>query len=125
MTGSIIPPSYFNWLSVCDNLSQLSIVASVLGGILLFLLCIFRVVFPSVAWDDEEAEKIERILRPFFKGVLICLPFFFAAAIFVPSKETLLSIMVAKFATYENAELTVAAIKDAVDYIVASIASLK
>ena len=44
---------------------------------------------------------------------------------FVPSKETLIEMMIAKQATYENATWTVDALKSAVDYVIQAIQSLK
>lgn len=124
MTGSIIPPSYFYWLSVCDNLSQLLTIALVFSLFLMLGLGIAYLVNLNDTWDGEENQTCKKLLR-IMKRVLFLLPFFAIGAVFVPSKTTLLSMMVAKIATYENAELTVDAIKEAVDYIVAAIASLK
>lgn len=124
MSGSIIPPSYFYLLSVCDNLSQLFSIAMVLSLFLMLGLGIAYLVISTDAWNEEEDQTCKRLLR-MMKRVLFLLPFFAVGAVFVPSKTTLLSMMVAKIATYENAELTVDAIKEAVDYIVAAIASLK
>ena len=45
--------------------------------------------------------------------------------VFVPSKETLIEMMIAKQATYENATWTLDALKSAVDYVVQAIQSLK
>ena len=44
---------------------------------------------------------------------------------FVPSKEALIEMQVARFATYENAEWTLDTVKAAVDYIVESIKSVR
>lgn len=125
MTGNIIPPRFFYWLAVCDNLSQVSADFLGLGGIALALLCFFRMILPSISWDEDEVIAVEKHMLPAIRFLCCILPVFLLLSVFVPSKETLLSMMVAKFATYENAELTVDAIKDAVDYIVAAIASLK
>lgn len=46
-------------------------------------------------------------------------------AIFVPNKDTLVEMQIAQVVTKSNIELTVESIKDIVDYIVQSIASLK
>lgn len=123
MSGSIIPPSYFYWLSVCDNISQLCSIALVLSLVCLLGMGIAWCIL-SDSWGDEPEQNCKRLGRT-MKRVLFLIPFFVVGAVFVPSKTTLLSMMVAKFATYENAELTVDAIKEAVDYIVAAIASLK
>ena len=50
---------------------------------------------------------------------------FIAISIFVPSKETIVYIEIAKAATYENVELGVQQLKEAVDYVINAINSLK
>lgn len=125
MTGTIIPPSYFYLLSVCDTLSQVASAITVVSVIALAILVFFRIILPSISWDEDEVNAVERHLLPAIRTLSWVLPVSLLLAVFVPSKTMLLSMMVAKFATYENAELTVDAIKEAVDYIVAAIASLK
>jgi len=49
----------------------------------------------------------------------------FVGVIFIPSRNTMLEMQIARYATYENAEWTVETIKSAVDYIVQAIGSLK
>ena len=53
-------------------------------------------------------------------SLIIC-----AIAIFLPSKETLISMMIAKYATKENLGMTVEGIKSAVDYIMDAIKEIK
>ncbi len=45
--------------------------------------------------------------------------------VFIPDKQTMIEMLVAKTATVENAEWTVDAVKQAVDYIVSAIQTLK
>ena len=46
-------------------------------------------------------------------------------SLFIPSKETLISMMIAKYATKENLSMTVEGIKSAVDYIVNAMKEIK
>ena len=46
-------------------------------------------------------------------------------SLFIPSKETLISMMIAKYATKENLSMTVEGIKSAVDYIVNTMKEIK
>lgn len=129
MTGYIINPAWFYWINVIDAirgflvaiivLSSLGIIASVIG----YLICAdFTISFPYNA--DEEAAAMpvwSRILKiciisAFVSGIVV---------VFLPSKNTLIEMQIARYATYENAEWTVETIKAAVDYIVEAINSLK
>jgi hypothetical protein len=47
------------------------------------------------------------------------------AAIFIPSREALIEMQVAKFVTYENAELSIDAVKSIIDYIINAVQNLK
>ena len=78
--------------------------------------------FPNVS-DDER-----KTLRFFTKALKVAIGVCVVAAlflVFVPSKDTLIEMMIAKQATYENATWTVDALKSAVDYVVQAIQSLK
>lgn len=127
MSGPVISPSFFYWLSVCDGLSFVSVAAAVVSvltaigcGIAYFV----EKDFADTFHDKEDARKAAALLR-MLRILLFVIPCSVVCAVFIPSKQTLLSMTVAKFATYENAQLTVDAIKEAVDYIVQAIAQLK
>ena len=78
--------------------------------------------YPSIS-DDER-----KVVRFFTKALKVSIGVCIVAVlflVFVPSKETLIEMMIAKQATYENATWTVDALKSAVDYIVQAIQSLK
>ena len=111
----IINPSWFYWLNVADTL-KFVMIATVICEILL--------MFPIAIWFDEltlEEKKRKRLIKAAIVVFLVCA----LGAIFVPSKQTLIEMQVAKFATYENAEWTVDTIKSAVDYIVEAVNSIK
>ena len=52
---------------------------------------------------------------------MVCL----VLTIFVPSKSTMIEMMIAKYATYENADWTVESLKSVVDYIVEAFKAVK
>lgn len=118
----IINPAWFYWLSVCNNLKTVLLVMA----ILMFLPTIGFFVDACVnaecnGWDDEDAQKsIKSCKRWFIISIVL-----FVLFAFVPSKNTLIEMQVARFATYENAAWTLDAVKSAVDYIVEAIKSLK
>lgn len=125
----IINPSWFYWLGVVNSMRGFMIaafiVAIIIVGVALIVIpwntYIIR-EFPSVS-DDER-----KTLQFFTKALKLAIGVCIAAAlflIFVPSKDTLIEMMIAKQATYENATWTVDALKSAVDYVVQAIQSLK
>lgn len=115
MTGYIINPIWFYFLDVCEGLK---IVVFILAGCLAVTAIIgFGMYACDEFYDDEKALKN-------LKKMIIATIILLVVAIIIPSKQTLITMMVAKFATYENAGWTVDAIKGAVDYIVEAIKSL-
>lgn len=125
----IINPSWFYWLGVVNSMRGFMlaafIVAIIIVGVALIVIpwntYIIR-EFPRVS-DDER-----KTLQFFTKALKISIGVCILAAlflIFVPSKDTLIEMMIARQATYENATWTVDALKNAVDYVVQAIQSLK
>ena len=49
----------------------------------------------------------------------------FAISTFIPSRETLIEMQIARFTTVENAEWALDAVKSATDYIVSAIKELQ
>lgn len=125
----IINPSWFYWLGVVQSMRSFMLAAFIAAIIVIGVALIVIPVnvkliqdYPSVS-DDER--KVVRFFTKALKvsiGVCVVGGLFL---IFVPSKETLIEMMVAKQATYENATWTVDALKSAVDYVVQAIQSLK
>lgn len=107
MTNYIINPMWFYWISVFECAKLVSVIAAVLFAAYGCTVIVF--------WDDclTKRPSAKRITMLFVGTVVSVL-----LAIFIPSKETLISMMVAKFATYENAQWTADAIKSTVDYII-------
>lgn len=111
----IINPMWFYWLGVVDVLKEIATVALAISAIGSTLAGIARIV--SGEYDDEEAAIAMRFLK-------ITLPMMIVSAlilVLVPSKNTLIEMQIARYATQENAELTIDAIKSAVDYIAQAI----
>lgn len=123
----IIDPYWFYWIHVADRLrSALLAVSAVLGiGILTWVIVEIGTAFE---WGDAEYYKHEIATRnKTRKFVIFALAPFLASVvglIFIPSKAVLYEMMIAKFATHENAEWTLDALKSAVDYIVNAISQI-
>ena len=125
----IINPSWFYWLGVVNSMRGFMLVAFIVAIIIVGVALIVIPVnvkliqdYPSIS-DDER-----KVVRFFTKALKVAIGVCVASGlflVFVPSKETLIEMMIAKQATYENATWTVDALKNAVDYVVQAIQSLK
>lgn len=125
----IINPSWFYWLGVVQSMRGFMLAAFIVAIIIIGVALIIIPVnvklirdYPSIS-DDER-----KVVRFFTKALKVAISVCVASGlflVFVPSKETLIEMMIAKQATYENATWTVDALKNAVDYVVQAIQSLK
>lgn len=125
----IINPSWFYWLGVVDSVRSFAVAALIVSiAVIIASLIVIpmdaRMIhdFPDMC-DDEK-----KTVQFFTKALKIAIGIFVItglALVFVPSKETLIEVMIAKQATYKNAAWTVDAVKSAVDYIIQVIQSLK
>lgn len=125
----IINPSWFYWLGVVHSMRGFMLVAFIVAIIIIGVSLIIIPVnvkliqdYPSICDDERKAVRFFTKALKIAIGVCIVAGLFL---VFVPSKETLIEMMVAKQATYENATWTVDALKSAVDYVVQAIQSLK
>ena len=110
----IINPSWFYWTNVLNALNIICFVFAIISGIILVIVVIGSMV--DLCFDDTK--KFVIITSIIFAVSVL-------GAIFIPTKETLIEIMIAKYATKENLSITVDGIKSAVDYIVNAIKEIK
>ncbi|MBQ6535493.1 MAG: hypothetical protein IJI40_01755 [Firmicutes bacterium] len=117
MNEYIINPAWFYWVHIAGAMKAVLLLSA--GALLLFsgVVCL---LFMDSLWD-EERERYGKALPKVAIAGIACL----VIGIFIPSKETLIEMQIARYATWENAEWTVDAIKDAVDYIVDAIKSIR
>lgn len=116
----IINPSWFYWINVVQSAKILSAVAC---GISLIAMVILLAAWITErdCWDDDD----ERTFKRMFRSVVVAAVVFTLLTVFIPTRNMLIEMQVARFATYSNAEWTVDAIKSAVDYVIDAIQSLK
>lgn len=112
----IINPLWFYLIDVMKELKFVSIVVATICSLasLAFKVCAID------TYHEEDKVPFNKMSKITFIVALIALIMW----IIIPSKETMLTMMVAKFATYENAAWTLDTVKAAVDYIVNAIASI-
>ena len=116
MNEYIINPSWFYWANVAGELKTLCFIAIFASIIAIILL---------VLWAVDCFKNEKRIIK---KALIISVSILVVSiigAVFIPSKETLVSMMVAKWATRENIQAGIETIKDIVDYIIEGIKSIK
>lgn len=103
MNDYIINPSFFYWANVVDTLIAVMIIVSIAG------------IVASVLWivslyeDDAKPRKaIVTLVISLLIGV---------AAVFIPSKEAMIEIEIARHATTSNVKELKEELKDATDYV--------
>lgn len=120
MNGYIIDPTWFYWLSVVSSLRTTLVILAVLLCIAVIIALVehdvanIKPIFDS---DIKTMKKCRNVIKYASIGMIVCL----LCVTFIPSKETLIEMQVAKYATWENASWTVDQIKSAVDYIIKAI----
>lgn len=124
----IIDPKWFYWLNTIENIKSFTNVSTILLGCAIVLIGIVG----FIAWmngvdyghDDSDYKHAMRLFK-ILKKMIPVLIILAIAAVFIPNKNTLIEMQVAKIATVENVEWTVDSIKEVVNYIVESMAKLK
>ena len=116
----IISPWVFYWIEVLESISVVVGAIFVVGLITLMVCSV--VFFVSVLSEsgynsDEENEKKIKTFLNFAKKSITILVILQIAATFIPSKETMYTMLVAQNVTVENLETATDVIKDGVDYI--------
>lgn len=113
----IINPMWFYWLQAVSAVQiALGVIAGLLG-VALMVAIVAALSNLEYGTDDKD----------FILGKRMCLiifPIFFVtllATLLIPSRETMISMMVAKYATLDNAQTVVDGIKSAADYIINAI----
>jgi hypothetical protein len=107
MGTSVINPMIFYWMDVAADVEVLLIILGLVG---LVVVCGLLVLEMVDAYDKPDIKWL-KILFPI--TVLS-----FMVACLIPSKDTMLTMLVADMITYENIELTKESAMALVDYIV-------
>ncbi|MDD6827923.1 MAG: hypothetical protein PUE12_17790 [Oscillospiraceae bacterium] len=119
MTGTIINPIWFYLMDVLDAVETVSGIVAILLGIIIIIVGIayLNVADESDIFTPLELKLVKCVICVFIISILLVM--------FIPSKETIIEMMVAKYATYENASSAVDAVKNAADYIVDAVLKIK
>lgn len=119
----IINPMWFYWVSVIDSIRMATIAVLVISiGTVVVLAISIGISFYELGGycgdDDQKYKKFFKIAIPLVIVSTLII-------IFLPSKDTLIEMQIAKYATIENANMTFDAIKDTVDYIINAIKEVR
>ena len=118
----IINPMWFYWMQLAPGMK---VVAGVFLGIsCILLLFLFIALLTNMDYCDDEDDDVKWCIKWMKRCAVLCIVFAIVTAA-IPSKNTLIEMQIAKYATVENANWTLETIKSAVDYIVEAIKSMK
>lgn len=106
----IINPSWFYWVEV-SNTVRVSFFAVGCVGLCISIPTLAMMI--SDCWEEKDKTP----LRKLRKTLIILFSVMLIVAVFIPSQQTLIQMMLAKFATYENVANAYQAILDGAKYI--------
>lgn len=109
MNGYIINPAWFYWVNIADGIKIIMSLLAVVSLVATFI----STLISLDDTDTDTSKNFEKMALKMFIVAMVCI----IISLFIPSKETLIEMQIAKYATWENAEWTVDAIKDLADYI--------
>lgn len=113
-----INPWWFYWARVSSAFKGLATAGAAICAF--FTVVVFALVC-SNSFDEEDKETAKRSV-PVLLALTLLLTL---AAVFIPSRDTLLEMQIARLVTKENVAGTVDSIKTVVDYVVDAVKSLK
>lgn len=113
MSEPIISPWIFYWVNVLDSLKFFISTIIIIGIIAIITTAIIMV---STCFDLDELKEKSKFLKIFQKAIISIL-ILMAVYSFTPSKETMITMLVADNVTKENIEITTDTIKNVTDYI--------
>ena len=108
----IINPSVFYWISVVDGVRNV-IIVGLLFGAAAILCCALCYAINDGCLGRDEIKTVKIVLCISIPLVMTGL----LGIVFLPDKQTLIEMLIAKNVTVENAEWSLDALKQAVDYI--------
>ena len=114
----IISPSIFYWFEIISNLK---IFLSILFGLSCVGLVFCIVSFIAMLVEEELETHTGKIIKKLCKFCTIITSIFGLLSIFIPSKETLMTMIVAKYVTPDNITAVGGTIEESVSSIATEI----
>lgn len=128
----IINPMWFYWLNVADKVCRAAYAFAVPLFGFSIIAYVVATILKFVAIDDYDGINEESPghiigtkLQRAATVLVVIAAILYAIYTFVPPRETLIEMQIARFTTVENAEWALDAVKSATDYIVSAIKELQ
>lgn len=123
----VIDPKLVYLMSVAGGLKTIAIILAVLAGLawIIFVGTYFYNSYQVKEYDRDINKIYEKLCK---KWMIVCLALFIMLSILVvvtPDRYTMIEMFIAKTATVENLSMGVDAIKEATDYVINAINTLK
>lgn len=120
----IISPFFFYFINLVDNVWGVSIAAAIVSGVVVCVLLVCCACESESECDSFNNIYNERYKKVTRRSILICV-ISIVICLFVPSKETMIEMAIAKNVTSQNIELAKDSIKGVIDYTIESVEKLR
>lgn len=119
----VINPMWFYWIQVVQALRIVLILLAISGSVA-------SIIYWIMAADEKTCCGVQnnREYRIYKKNATIfsiVSSVLILGVIFIPSKNTLIEMQIARYATKQNVEFGIEAIKSATDYVIEAIKQIK
>lgn len=111
----IIDPMWFYWLQIVDSVQGLFCIVAIISGAIGVIMSVLYIasVVEGCTYEEDSRKRLKGLIKP----LAVCFIIAITVTVFIPSKQTLIEMEIAKHATYSNVESVKEQIKDATDYI--------
>jgi len=116
----IISPWWIYVYEIIETLNDAFVNVSIFAVIAAIILVVFCII-NYINCEDE----IVNTFKPWIKPAIALFAISGMIAVFVPSQDTLIYMQIARYSTPENLEQVVETTKDAVDYVIDAVQSIK
>ena len=124
----IIDPAVFYWMGVSNAAKNASVAIFAMSVITVIITTVLFLIarsdsttFSTDSYYYKNAVKTISICRKLFIASCIAMTLSLICIVFIPGKDTLTQMLIARTATFENVDWTVSQVKEIVDYIVNAI----
>ena len=114
----IIAPSTFYWINVISTLSTISISLFIFNAAALVIALIGVIDFII---ENEFKGDFRKLCKKIIIILTIITTVFGLSCVFIPSKETLIAMTVAKYVTSDNIEAIGGTVEDSISYITSEV----
>ena len=119
MSGPIVNPMFFYWVDVIDSIKIVMLLTVIVGVFITMTWIIYSWNYVKGLDGEKNVWKTRAIAMGCFCALLV------AGLIFIPSKEVMIQMMVAKWVTYENVGDVIEGIQRYTELVLTNLMSLK